>query len=211
MQTQSIYLGTSGWKFDDWKGVFFPTTQTDELVLYARRFNTVEIDSTWYRTPAKHVVESWRKRVPDGFRFSAKVPREITHDRGLVDCTEQLQQFLDAMSHLEDRRGPILFQFPPTWNTAEGARALKQFLPHLPPDWQFAMEFRHRSWFRDEVAKWLQDYGVAWTLADTGSFLTGAHELPVYATSDFTYIRWLGDRYEPLEPLNEVKKDRSQE
>jgi uncharacterized protein YecE (DUF72 family) len=206
MTTKQIHLGTSGWKYDDWKGPFYPDSPADELALYARRFSTVEIDSTWYRTPARHVVDSWRKRVPDGFRFAAKVPRAITHDKALVDCEAEFNEFLRAMSCLEDRLGPILFQFPPQWNASEGARALREFLPLLPCDWKFAMEFRHRSWYHDEYSHLLRDAGVAWTLADPNQFPPR-----VYATAPFTYIRWLGNRYEALEPLNSLKKDRDAE
>lgn len=206
MNTQTIRLGTSGWKYDDWKGVFYPTKPGDELAAYARRFDTVEIDSTWYRTPSRRVVESWRRRVPDGFRFAAKVPREITHDCALLDCGEAFNDFLRAIGCLEDRLGPILFQFPPAWTALEGAPALRDFLPLLPSGWKFAMEFRHASWHHDEYAELLRTAGVAWTLAQTTRFPAA-----IYATAPFTYIRWLGDRHEPLEPLNSLKKNRERE
>ena len=205
----NIHLGTSGWRYDDWKGAFFPQSPTDELAHYAKRFDTVEIDSTWYRVPARHVVQSWRRRVPDGFQFAAKVPREITHDKNLVDCEEELNEFLGAISALDDRLGPVLFQFPPQ-RTDDGASVLREFLEILPQGWKFAMEFRHRSWLRDDYARLLQDYQIAWTLADFGHFW-GKTPMPVYLTAPFTYVRWLGNRHEPLEPLNSLKKDREAE
>lgn len=205
MSTQHIHLGTSGWRYEDWKGVFYPARPIDELAHYARRFDTVEIDSTWYHTPARRVVESWRRRVPDGFRFAAKVPRVVTHERALVDCAEDFNGFLRAIGCLEDRLGPLLFQFPPQFSS-EGAAALRRFLPLLPRDWKFAMEFRHPSWFRDEHADVLREAGVAWTLADPDRFPP-----QIYATAPFTYIRWLGNRHEPLEPLDSLKKDREDE
>lgn len=210
MTSQRIYLGTSSWRYEDWKGVFYPSGAVDELAHYARHFDTVEIDATWYSIPARRVVESWRKRVPDGFRFALKVPRSITHDKSLVDCATEFNAFLHAISHLEDRLGPVLFQFPPHFATTSLA-ALRDFLPLLPSGWKFAMEFRHRSWFQPQHADLLREAGVAWTLADTGSLLMSAKPLPLYATAPFTYIRWLGDRDEPLAPLSSLKKDRSLE
>lgn len=206
MSERIIHLGTSGWKYDDWRGAFYPDKPVDELAFYARRFDTVEIDSTWYRTPARRVVESWRSRVPDGFRFAAKVPREITHDRALLDCVEAFNIFLRAIGCLEDRLGPLLFQFPPQWTAPEGASALRDFLPLLPQGWKFAMEFRHASWHEERYADWLREAGVAWTLAETTRFPD-----KIYATASFSYIRWLGNRYEPLEPLNSLKKNRDAE
>jgi uncharacterized protein YecE (DUF72 family) len=201
---KTVYLGTSAWMFDDWKGAFYPSTPTDELAFYARRFNSVEIDSTFYRIPAVRAVESWRRRVPDGFRFAAKVPREITHDGGLVGVDETLFGFLRAMELLDEKLGPILFQFPPSWTPQSGANALRSFLKILPRDFQFAMEFRNLGWFRDEYSHWLEDAGVAWALTDPDRF-----PLKIYSTAPFCYVRWLGNRYDQtLEPFNSIKKNR---
>ncbi len=202
---KKIYLGTSGWKYDDWRGVLFPASCRDELAAYARRFDTVEIDSTWYHTPSRRVVESWRDRVGAGFRFSAKVPRAITHDALLTDCDMAFGEFLETMRHLGSALGPLLFQFPPTWTSGEGEAALRAWLPLLPRDVQFAMEFRHASWHKPQYHDLLRDYGVAWTLADFNRMP------PLVATAPFSYIRWLGNRGETLEPLNEIKKDKHRE
>lgn len=205
-----IYLGSSSWNCDDWKEVFYPAAVADPLAYYARRFDTVEVDSTWYGTPARHTVESWRKRVPAGFRFALKVPRTVTHDRALHACEGELNTFLSTVSHLDDRLGPILFQFPPHFGPAE-LPALRTVLKLLPRGWKFAMEFRNRAWFQAEHADLLRSHEVAWTLADFGNLLTSAAPLPIYTTAAFTYVRWLGDRHEPLAPLNSLKKDRSTE
>ena len=208
MQTPIFHIGTSGWKYDDWKGVFLPKSG-DELAAYAKVFRTVEIDSTWYHTPAPRVVASWRKRAGEGFRFCAKVPRAITHDKNLIGCEDALEEFLYSMSELGESRGPLLLQFPPTWSYHEGVGALREFLPLLPRDWQFAAEFRHRSWFREPVAELLQNFNVAWTLADMGAWWTNEETAPLFVTADFAYMRWLGNRYEELEPFNAIKKDKS--
>ena len=206
MLIPDVRIGTSSWKFDDWKGVFYPKSG-DELSHYARVFSTVEIDSTWYFTPRKSVVESWRERVPDDFRFAAKTPRAITHDKNLVDCESELSEFLGAMEMLQEKRGPILFQFPPHWGASDGEDALRRFLPLLPRDWQFAFEFRHASWFAERFADLLREYSIAWTLADFGKGVPQP-----YVTTDWTYIRWLGDRYdETLAPYNSLKLDKNEE
>lgn len=205
MSDKKIHLGTSGWKYDDWRGVLFPASCKDELAAYARRFDTVEIDSTWYHAPSRRVVESWRSRVGKGFRFSAKVPRAITHDAALIGCETSFYEFVETMRHLGETLGPLLFQFPPTWTRQEGEAALRAWMPLLPTDLQFAMEFRHASWHKPYVFDLLREHGVAWTLADFNRFP------PIVATAPFTYIRWLGDRREALEPLNEIKKDKSRD
>ena len=211
MRSVSFHIGTSSWKWDVWKGVFLPPSG-DELAGYARVFSTVEIDSTWYHTPAPRVVSSWASRVPAGFRFAAKVPREITHDRLLVDCADALSGFLESMAYLEEARGPLLLQFPPTWSYAEGIRSLHEFAPLLADaterGWQFAAEFRHRSWWRDSVADLLQRFGIAWVLGDTGAWWDTDAPPPLYVTTDWTYIRWRGDRYEEFGPFNALQKNR---
>lgn len=205
MNKKTVYLGTSAWMFDDWKGAFYPHSPIDELAFYSKRFNSVEIDSTFYRTPSARAVESWRRRVPDGFRFAAKVPREITHDSGLVHADAAFFNFLRAMEILEEKLGPILFQFPPSWTPQTGAHALRSFLKILPDNFRFAIEFRNLGWFQDEYSLWLEDAGVAWALTDPDRF-----PLKIYTTAPFTYVRWLGNRYdETLEPFNSIKKDRS--
>lgn len=206
MLIPDVRIGTSSWRFDDWKGAFYPAKSGDELAFYARQFSTVEIDSTWYFSPSKKVVESWRERVPDDFRFAAKVPRAITHEKNLLDCQTEIGEFLRAMECLEEKRGPILFQFPPHWGARDGEDALRHFLPQLPRDWQFAMEFRHASWHVERFADLLREYSIAWTLADLGKGVPQP-----FVTTDWTYIRWLGDRYdETLAPYNSLKLDKSE-
>ena len=204
-----VRIGTSSWRFDDWKGAFYTAKAGDELAFYARHFPTVEIDSTWYFTPRKSVVESWCERVPVDFRFAAKVPRAITHDKNLIDCGSEIDEFLHTMGNLGEKRGPLLFQFPPHWGALEGEDALRRFLPNLPrhDNWQFAWEFRHASWFSERIANLLREYSMCWTLADFGKGISQP-----FVTTDWTYIRWLGDRYdETLAPYNSLKLDKSGE
>jgi uncharacterized protein YecE (DUF72 family) len=198
-----LYLGTSSWSNRDWEGVFYPegTPPGDYLAYYATRYRAVEIDATFYRLPTAAMTEKWRRVLPEGFAFAAKVPRTITHDKRLVDCGEDLRAFLAAMDPLEDRLGPLLFQFP-YFNKASGVTAsdfrarLETFLPTVPAGYRFALEIRNKTWIGAPLLDLLRRHGVAWTLLDhpwmprIGDLMREMD--PV--TADFTYVRWLGDR-----------------
>ena len=128
-----LRLGTSSWSSEDWVGTFYPpgTTPADFLGAYAQHFDTVEVDSTYYRIPSESMVRNWRARTPPGFTFAAKFPQVITHEKVLQDCREELADFLRAMSLLEDRLGPLLLQFP-YFNKKAFARP-EDFLARLTP------------------------------------------------------------------------------
>ena len=182
-----IYVGTCGWAFDDWKGSFYPEGTKDELAYYATHFSAVEIDSTWYRIPSRHTVETWRQRTPSGFVFCPKAPRDITHDLRLAGAAgDVLAVFVETMQTLGDRLGPILLQFPPDFHAEERA-ALAGFLPQLPAGARYAVELRHRSWWSDETAELLRANNVCWAAAD---YIYLPKE--IRRTAGFLYIRFLG-------------------
>ena len=127
----------------------------DYLAMYARQVRTVEIDATWYAMPSRETVAGWARRTPPGFVFSAQVPREITHEKGLEGCEAEWSRFLHAMEALGDKRGPLLFQFPyvakgkdaDEYRTADAFRArLAKFLPQIPADWPCVVEVRNEKW-----------------------------------------------------------------
>jgi uncharacterized protein YecE (DUF72 family) len=185
-----VRIGTCGWSYKDWVGVFYPegAQQRDYLGHYAGQFSTVEVDSTWYAVPRASTVEGWRNRTPDGFLFSAKFPKEITHDLSLVDCEEATTAFLGAMSLLGDRCGPLLLQFPYGFK-ADRREDLKTYLGGLPDDFRYAVEVRHRSWLETDLLELLSARDVALCLIDHPWF-----PRMVEATTDFLYVRWMGDR-----------------
>jgi uncharacterized protein YecE (DUF72 family) len=201
----NLYLGTSGWSYEDWLGNFYPegASAGEFLSRYAQKYRTVEIDSTFYRAPSASMVSSWVKKTPDDFVFAAKVPREITHDRHLVDCDAEIARFLEAMDGLGGRLGPILFQFGYDFKP-EQFNDLKQCLHSLPRGYKFAVEVRNRKWLTEAFFKLLTDTGVAFVLVDHPWM-----PRTVKLTADFTYIRWLGDRKKVEEPFNEIKVDRT--
>jgi uncharacterized protein YecE (DUF72 family) len=172
---------------------------SDYLAFYAERFHTVEVDSTFYACPTAHTVENWNARTPEGFIFSVKVPQSITHEKVLVDCDAEVKEFLDTMAILGEKLGPVVFQFPffDKWKIKDRhafTDRLIPFLKKLPAEHKFAIEIRNKKWLDAEFANVLREHKVALVLQDL-SYMPSPAELkfdPI--TTDWTYIRWLGDR-----------------
>jgi uncharacterized protein YecE (DUF72 family) len=199
-----LYLGTSSWSFDDWRGSVYPVDakSSEYLTHYARRFTAVEIDMTFYRIPTRAMVEAWNHRTPAGFRFAAKIPQIITHEKVLRDCQAELEQFTEVMSLLGDKLGPLLFQFPYfSKRLFANAQAfldrLESVLDQLPAGFRFAVEVRNRWWITRRLLDLLRDHRVALALTDH-PWMPPIQELmrqQEVVTTDFAYIRWLGDRH----------------
>ena len=181
----NLYAGTSGYSYKEWKGSFYPEKipAKDMLSYYASRLPAVELNKRFYRTPDKSVVESWKAQVPDDFRFSVKAPQMITHFKRLNDVAAETRSMLRTFSILEDRLGVILFQLPP--NMKKDLARLKTFLKKLPADIRTAWEFRHPSWFDDEVLALLRSQNRALCIADTVE-LPATH---IDKTADWGYLR----------------------
>ena len=199
-----LRLGTSSWTAKGWLGSFYPsgTKPGDFITEYAKRYDTVEIDATFYATPAESTVLGWRDKTPDGFLFATKAPQVITHDKFLEDCQHELNGYLKAMSLLEDKLGPILFQFQyyakRTGVTEdEFLVRLTRFLKTLPEDgFRFAVEVRNKTWINPQLFETLHDHKVALCLIDhpwmaSPDVLFKHREI---LTNQFLYLRWLGDR-----------------
>jgi uncharacterized protein YecE (DUF72 family) len=181
----NFYVGTSGYSYPKWKGSFYPAKMPAKQMLgfYAARFRTVEINNTFYRPPAASVLGAWAAQVPAEFRFVLKAPQEITHVRRLTDAGESVSSLLEAAGTLKERLGPLLFQLPP--NFKKDVPRLRAFLALLTPGRRAAMEFRHPSWFDDEVFGLLRDHQAALCVADAADDL----EVPFVATADWGYLR----------------------
>ena len=147
-----LLLGTQGWNYAAWVGPFYPTgtRPANFLTTYARAFSTVEVDSTFYAIPPDRTVLGWRDRTPAGFTFALKLPQEITHERRLRDAEDATELFLERARLLGDKLGPILIQFGPDFDVSN-MEALEQYLPILPKDVRFAVEFRQRQWLTSEL------------------------------------------------------------
>lgn len=207
-----IRLGTQGWNYPDWVGPFFPegTRAADFLRVYSRAFGTVEVDSTFYAIPPESTVRGWVNRTPPGFRLALKLPREITHERRLVGAEAVLEEFAERARGLGDRLGPVLVQLGPDFSPAE-MPALRSFLPRLPPDLRFAVEFRQREWITRETHELLREHGVALALSD-GRWLPRSWLLALVRrpTADFHYLRWMGPNRD-LTDFGRVQLDRREE
>jgi uncharacterized protein YecE (DUF72 family) len=198
-----IYLGTSSFTAAGWEGTFYPKgmRSADYLAFYAEHFATVEVDSTFYGCPSARTVGNWAARTPEGFVFSVKVPQIITHEKALVDCDAEFEEFVKTMELLGPKLGPMVFQFPlfDRWKfpKQDGFLAvLAPFLKKLPADRKFAIEVRNKSWLDARFADLLREHNVALVLTDT-SFVPRPWEMKEQfdmVTSDFLYVRWLGDR-----------------
>ena len=185
-------VGTMGWGYADWSGVFYPaeTASRDYIQHYARTFNTVEIDSTFYATPRKAQVLHWAKITPENFLFCPKVSRQITHDLRLQNTETETRTFFETMQHLGAKLGPVLFQFPPDFTRAE-LDALLAYLPQVA-QWvgnevRVAMEFRHRSLIGEDVSAALSQHNIALALAD---YVAMPRRFEI--TADFIYLRLIG-------------------
>jgi uncharacterized protein YecE (DUF72 family) len=201
-----IEVGCQGWNYEDWvtspaasESVFYPrgTRSAEMLEVYARVFKTVEVDSTFYAIPSARTVDGWAKRTPPHFTFALKLPQEITHEHALrLSCTEALAEFCDHASLLGDKLAAVLIQLPPQFEMSpENARALRDFLPHLPREMRFSIEFRSPEWLQESVAELLGKYNVAPALVE-GQWLASSRvrRMAEIMTADFAYIRWMGAR-----------------
>ena len=178
-------VGTSGYAFKEWKGPFYPEELPDDemLAFYAGRFPTVEINNTFYRLPKENVLVGWASRVPDGFTFSLKASQRITHHARLkAESAELVEYLLRNTAVLGAKLGPILFQLPP--HLKKDIDRLRAFLALLPRDRRFTMEFRHESWFDEEVVAELRDRDVALCVSEQDDFKS-----PMLATATWGYLR----------------------
>lgn len=188
-----VLVGTSGYSYKEWKGPFYPKELPAKgyLGYYAARFPTVEINNTFYRMPTEKLVASWAGEVPEGFVFSLKAPQRITHIAKLKDAEGPTEAFVRVAQTLGPRLGPLLFQLPPFQR--KDVPRLTQFLEHAAPasrGLRFAFEFRHASWFDDEVWGVLRAHGASLCVAE-GETL----ESPLVATADWGYVRLRRDAY----------------
>lgn len=199
----TIRLGTSAFTAAGWEGGFYPKglPAREQLAFYAQHFDSVEVDSTFYRTPSKTTVQGWEKNTPTGFLFAAKVPQIVTHEKVLVDCDAEIKEFMEAMDCLGEKLGPLLLQFGYFNKKAflgvnDFLARLQPFLKKLPKDHRFAVEIRNKNWLVPEFVEALRERGVALALIDQSWMPRPSQWFEKFdpITADFTYVRWLGDR-----------------
>jgi uncharacterized protein YecE (DUF72 family) len=187
MRKGNMFIGTSGWKYKHWNGVFYPSDlkQKDQLNYYHQIFNTVELNNSFYRQPSIENFDAWRQAVPKHFSFAVKANRYFTHLKKLKVSAADVEGFLGRVSHLKQTLGPVLFQLPPGWKI--NLERLESFLKLLPQSFRYAFEFRNATWYHPEVYHLLTRYNVAFCIYE----LDG-HISPSIQTADFVYVRLHG-------------------
>jgi len=181
----NLFVGTSGYSYKEWKGSFYPEDLPDRQMLryYAERFQTVEINNTFYRMPTESLLRSWAREVPESFAFVLKASQRITHQQRLKDAGENVAYLLKTAAVLERRLGPFLFQLPP--NMKKDLPRLQAFLELLPKETRGAFEFRHPSWFEEEVFAALREHNASLCIAEA----EGDLHVPFVSTADWGYLR----------------------
>jgi uncharacterized protein YecE (DUF72 family) len=207
-----VRIGTQGWNYDAWVGPFYPTSTraADYLTVYARAFDTVEVDSTFYAIPPLKTVRGWYDRTPHGFVFALKLPQEITHERRLRGADDVAELFYDRARELGDKLGPVLIQLGPDFGPVE-LPALANLLPKLPRDIRFSVEFRQRGWIQDGVLALLAEHDVGLTLTDA-RWIARKQMLSLASrpTTNFLYVRWMGANRDIVD-YSRVQIDRTRE
>jgi len=182
-----LKIGCSGWSYKHWKGKFYPNTLpvSKQFDFYAGLFDTVEINNSFYKLPAKNVFLSWKSMSPPDFLFAVKGSRFITHMKKLLDPEHSFNKFFDHISALGEKLGPVLFQLPPRWKI--NVQRFESFLKIIPPHLRVAFEFRDTSWYDDAIYDLLRKYNCAFCIYE----LAG-HQSPIIVSAEFIYIRLHG-------------------
>jgi uncharacterized protein YecE (DUF72 family) len=190
-----LYAGTSGYSYKEWKGYFYPEKMKPEEMLsfYATKLPAVEINNTFYRLPKRELIDLWSSQVPPEFRFVIKASQKITHMKRLKGAGDETNYLMDVIASLEQKLGVVFFQLPP--NFKKDTERLGAFLDALPKHVPIAFEFRHPTWFDEDVYALLRAHNVALCLADTDEEL----EVPLVSTAGWGYMRLRRPEYPPAE------------
>jgi uncharacterized protein YecE (DUF72 family) len=199
------HVGCSGWSYSAWLGPFYPSKleNSDWLRYYSQIFDYVEIDSSFYRMPSKFMVKNWAKKTPDNFRFTAKFPKVITHDKHLVDVNEEVYTYLSNMEPLQEKTLALLIQLPPSMQIMPGLQGLKDLVRILDGRFRYAVEVRHPSWFQDLAYNFFANNDICMVWSQLARMST-----PPIVTSDFLYVRFIGDRSINEKDFGKIQKDR---
>ena len=203
----TLYVGTSGYSYKEWKGKFYPETipPKEMLTYYASRFKAVELNNTFYRRPQPSTIESWKNQVPEDFRFTVKASQGITHFRRLKDAGEATRFMLDGFSAFGERLGAVLFRLRE--DMEKDLQRLQQFLKELPKGTRAAFDFRHPSWFDKQVFALLRDENQVLCVSDRDEWPVNQIE----KTGDWGYVRLRRVKYSKTELAEWVKRIRAQQ
>jgi uncharacterized protein YecE (DUF72 family) len=203
-----FYIGCSGWSYSSWKGPFYPSNLESSkwLKYYSQVFDYVEIDSSFYRIPNQFMVKNWFSKTSDKFRFTAKFPKVITHDKHLVDVDREVEVFLKNIEPLHEKALALLIQLPPSLEIMPGLEGLRQLVPLLDDRFRYAVEVRHQSWFQDLAYNFFANNNLCMVWSQLAGIRT-----PPIVTTDFLYVRFIGDRSIDEKDFGKIQKDRVSE
>lgn len=200
-----LRIGCTGWSYAGWAGPFYPRNMAASGYLshYSASFDVTEINSTFYRIPTRPMARKWFEETPEGFQFTAKVPRHVTHESRLAP-NPFMGQFLDSIEPLGSKMKILVFQLPPSLTFEESMPRLEKLSRYLPGRYRYAVEGRHPSWFSDSACRFLseQKFCLVWNEVD-------GVENPAPVTADFVYLRLVGDRSIPDEEFGQVRRDKT--
>ena len=207
VEEKKFRIGCSGWSYEDWVGPFYPrgSKPRDFLKNYSSVFNAVEIDSSFYRIPNQFMISQWKKSTSDDFLFSPKFPKKITHELKLQNASDTLSYFSKTLAGLGAKLGPMVVQLPPSFKYDSGVKDLESFVGELKTGFRYAMEFRHKSWFRPETYELLRSNNIAmcWSI---NQYVNS----PIELTSNFIYNRMVGED-RAITNFGETQRDTSKE
>lgn len=203
-----LYIGCSGWSYSSWEGPFYPSHIDNKLMLpfYSKIFNYVEIDSTFYNIPSQQMVKNWNKRTPNNFRFTVKFPKIITHEKRFRDVEKELSQFYENIEPLKDKILALLIQLPPSYELKEGLDTFRNYDFFFDDTFRYAIEVRHSSWFNELAYNMFRNSNISlvWSQMDV-------LQTPPVITTDFIYLRLIGDRSIQERNFGKLQRDRSLE
>ena len=202
-----LYIGCSGWRYTSWQGPFYPTYMENStwLPYYSQVFNYVEIDSTFYNIPSELMVKNWNRRTPDNFRFTAKFPKIITHDKKFNNVEKDLELFYKRMEPLKDKILTLLIQLPPSYTIKKVLEDLKSHYFFFEGDFRYAIEVRNSSWFSDLAYNFFKNNNIAMVWSQMDRLQT-----PPVVTSDIIYLRLIGDSRLSDDQFGRIQIDRSE-
>jgi uncharacterized protein YecE (DUF72 family) len=199
------HIGCSGWSYTSWQGPFYPSNieNSSWLNYYSHVFGYVEIDSSFYRTPNIFTVKNWYKKTPRSFKFTAKFPRVITHEKRLKAVDKELEQFFEAIGPLSDKTLALLIQLPPSLQLSEGLDRLRELVLELDSRFRYAIEVRHSSWFQDLAYNFFANNDICMVWSQLAELRT-----PPIVTTDLLYLRFIGDRSIQEKDFGRIQIDR---
>ena len=203
-----LFIGCSGWSYSSWEGPFYPPNLDSKLMLpyYSKIFNYVEIDSTFYNIPSQPMVKNWNKRTPSNFRFTVKFPKIITHEKRFKNVENELSIFYENMEPLKDKILTLLIQLPPSYELKEGLDTFRNYDFFFDDTFRYAIEVRHPSWFNELAYNMFRNSNISLVWSQMDRLQT-----PAIVTTDFFYLRLIGNRSIHESDFGKLQRDRSSE